>query len=374
VKNFITNKMTLMVGALLMSTTLLAAPASTRVGNGGVGVGINNKIYMLDLVEYGIQDQPYFGKKTPIGGIRETLTSIFADTNLTNIPLDNFEQKISDVMNVDYFMARTMLEAMKGLDWRLVDSSLIRLNDENTVLNPQNIEQVAIRVGLVVYIDKSLWSKLNDANKVVLLIHETLFAMANVDQYAKVKSQSAPDTRQHTGLFFTKAFVEKGYPAKYSNKSFIFFRGANASYEKTLFLKKSDQTFGDMELLALDDAAATATSVHPNVDGQGQPSFKWDDGTDRSMVRNNFCIRDDFKKVSFKFRLKYHTVVFGADKRTYQTSEGDQDRLSTADYSEPVRGSIITVTFKNTADCTARVQQIFEQEAAKAEKFFETRK
>jgi hypothetical protein len=224
-------KTVLFTCALLVGTLSWAAGSGTSIGNGGVGIMENGKLYMLDLFEYSVHDRPAFGTQPVVHWLPKKIEELFPGVNLSRNLQNLFAQKISDVMRKDYYFGLMMMVAVENLDWRLVNSGLVRLDDDHAVMNPNNLVQIAVRQKYVVFIDRDKWQILDDENKVALLIHEVLYAMTD--------NQNAIDARNVTGTFFTQQFLASGYRQHLLNsvKSLDLNRDPLA-YENALFSKE----------------------------------------------------------------------------------------------------------------------------------------
>lgn len=148
-------------------------------GSGGDGFRIGNKLYSLDLVEAGVQSQAYFDLLLPVDPfLLERLQIKFANTDIPTLPL---AQKLTEVYQMDPLLAYTLANAMEMHQWRFVDSALIDINDEqdsDLQLPKENLVQLASRKESRVSIDRSLWNELDEINKVALILHEALYAIA----------------------------------------------------------------------------------------------------------------------------------------------------------------------------------------------------
>jgi hypothetical protein len=286
-------------------------------------------------------------------------------------------------MRIDYNLGHRILLSMAWLDWRMVETSLLRLNDDQAVLNPKNLVQVAIRQKLVVFIDQNLWSQLDDSNKVALLIHEALYAMAA----PRAGMQNAPDTRAMTGLLFTRPFVDFGFKTSFTNSSFEF---GGQAYEQTLFKKGSQIRL-----------------AHVRVDPSGGGS-----GTDQSnSPRNNhlFARAVSLKNTEGRMTLGWHTqlavacdVYFKFPKlrgpirdifvydykaeepavQEYKLASGEYQSYLTFvsdgqynwSFTESFPRFVLPATYKNSADCEFKLTQALNQYIEILTKYYEFRK
>jgi hypothetical protein len=227
-------KTLLIISALFISQFSWAS--GTSIGNGGVGIMENNKLYMLDLFEQSVHDRPAFGNKPIVHWLPAKVDALFPKMQISASVKQLFTQKVSDVLRMDYYMGHAIVGGAEAMDWRLVNSSLVRLNDDGSPLDPSQFVQVAVRKGVVVFIDREKWNLLDDANKVALLIHEVL--------YAQSQQNSAVSARAVTGEYFTEQFLRSGYSRTTlaMNKNFELGKD-NLTYTNLIFKKDSVLTY-----------------------------------------------------------------------------------------------------------------------------------
>lgn len=196
-------------------------------GNGGDGLYLNGKLYSLDLVETGVEKNPVFD--TTLAPKEETLERLRKKLDPQLIPIQLVGLKLREIAQVDELFALSILKTIETYSWRLVDSSLIDIKDEESPLNykPSSLVQLAIRKNTSVLIDRNLYSKLDPANKATLIFHEALYAMVkpqylrdpktgdyyrdNFGHYTSIKAQSSARAREMTGYLFTRDLSSLGH-------------------------------------------------------------------------------------------------------------------------------------------------------------------
>lgn len=201
--------------------------AGTESGNGGDGILIKGKLYLLDLVEAGIEENPYFDSNVLVEayfkkGIDEALAA-------SSFPNQLIISKLSEVSKIDPIFARNILFAIQNFRWSLVSSELINIPDEDSVLPTKDMRQLAIRKDRSILIDRLLWNQLDTANKVALIFHEAIYAIQVPEADPAVKGtfrQSSSIARQLTSYLFTELLKKKGIKglnAAGMNRYYILF-------------------------------------------------------------------------------------------------------------------------------------------------------
>lgn len=185
-------------------------------GNGGDGLLINGKIYVLDLVEAGVEDAPYFDLSIPLDPV---IKSAVRELKLAGTPSDLLIRKLSEIKRAFAPMGVAMAQTLGLFDWRLVNSALMDIRDENSVLSRKNLMQLAIRRGNIIFIDRSLWAKLGEKQKVALLIHELVYAMMETKEACQgpcndlndfYSTQSSEQARKIVGFMFSPSLKSTG--------------------------------------------------------------------------------------------------------------------------------------------------------------------
>jgi hypothetical protein len=166
--------------ALLLTAGI--AQADSRVGNGGDGYRHEDgKVYLLDLLEAGVEKEPFFGE-LPVnpGFLARVKTSI------------------------------SFLEAMEMHSWSLVSYSLSDIPDEDTNLeiDPKKLVQVAIRRNSGVKISRDAWKDMDQANRSALPFHEAAYALlplqCETGRHHRRCRQESVRAREIVGYLFSR--------------------------------------------------------------------------------------------------------------------------------------------------------------------------
>jgi len=171
------NQMLLLV---LVGLSTLNAQAG-REGHGGDALMKGDKLYLLDLLEAGVEDAPYFNDKIQaepyyLESIQKTFRSQSAAFQ------NRLAQKLTEISKVSELTAIALTEAIKVYSFRFVDSDLVDVADEDSSLSydPKSLVQLAIRRGMVILIARERWKQLSLDHQVGLITHEMVYAFAKL--------------------------------------------------------------------------------------------------------------------------------------------------------------------------------------------------
>lgn len=198
-----------------------------REGNGGDGLWINEKLYSLDLVEAGVEENPTFDESINLNEM--ILERLSKKLDPKQFPVTLLARKISELESIDKVFARVVLQTIEHYQWRIVNNSLVDVKDEDSLLDypEKDLVQLASRSMESIVIARALWKELDEKNKVGLVLHEVFYAlqkpgcylstyngMCEVDFltgiFKPLKVQSSFEARQLTGYLFTSDFNRLG--------------------------------------------------------------------------------------------------------------------------------------------------------------------
>lgn len=153
----------------------------TGVGNAGLGVARANRVYLLDLVEAKVETRAWLGHPGLVP-LRDRRMEALAQT--LNVPVALFERKILDMNDMRPMMGTYVREAVLNHTWRLSKGTLETTNDAITTYREWTSEngllQLAIRFRETIRVNEAAWLKMDEPNRVALLIHEGLSALKKV--------------------------------------------------------------------------------------------------------------------------------------------------------------------------------------------------
>lgn len=213
--------------AILLTNSLTVAFAGQE-GHGGDGLIINGKPYLLDLVEAGVEDKPLYNANIKINPlIMQSLTrSLPQFDSATN----KLAKKLSEIHAVSPRIAWALTYSFDFYDFRLVNPSLVNIPDEDSSIdyNPKDLVQLAIRKGPSILINRESWAKLDSHHQAALLLHEMVYALANIEQvdvfvgydsigkpiFVSGQGQLSAPARSLVGFFYSEGFVNDSYRSR----------------------------------------------------------------------------------------------------------------------------------------------------------------
>jgi hypothetical protein len=193
--------------ALLLTAGI--AQADSRVGNGGDGYRHEDgKVYLLDLLEAGVEKEPFFGE-LPVnpGFLARVKTSI---SFLEALEAELVAKKLTEISAMSPVLARSLLKAMEMHSWSLVSYSLSDIPDEDTNLeiDPKKLVQVAIRRNSGVKISRDAWKDMDQANRSALPFHEAAYALlplqCETGRHHRRCRQESVRAREIVGYLFSR--------------------------------------------------------------------------------------------------------------------------------------------------------------------------
>ncbi len=184
--------------SIVLLSALVSHPAfaNKEAGNGGDAILIGNNLYLLDMVEAGVEENPQIDLSAqPSVELQKRVDHAFPQ----GFPTDLIAKKLVEIKRVNPMMALVLVKTMELYQWKLVNSALLDIADEHTNLKipRKNIFQLAIRKSASILVDRSLWAKLDKGNQTALVFHEILYAL---------------DKPRNTGLD-----VAPGFPSQYQS-------------------------------------------------------------------------------------------------------------------------------------------------------------
>ncbi|MGZ3775940.1 MAG: hypothetical protein ACXVCN_19655 [Bdellovibrio sp.] len=357
---------------LLINISAFAGPRI--VGNGGVGIVIDNKVYMLDLYERGVHQNAYYNDTiTSRSWVEDKLRRAFQLTNLSDVPLKKAAKKISEVLAQNYFAGSMVVKAIEALDWRLIDSELVTLEDTESPI-AGNLVQIAVRQKNIVFINKNLWDKMDADNKLALIIHEAFYFWSQTDtlytnEGRRYEKQSAPETRSITGLLFSPRFAFEG------------FRSKTFSFESNGLFEINDGYYSDfwqspdVWLSTIVFYSEYAESTYHNT-RKGIPYNKMNypkvgltlDETINKTCETfvNYVYKNKSPKKSIKLGIRGGERVLDSTTATYSTESQEEQMYFESIYISHV--SLIeeqVLVGKNMENCKSEVANAYEKMFAK---------
>jgi hypothetical protein len=210
------NIKTLLLAAIL--THSAAIYAGDRRGNGGDGLLINGSPVVLDLVEAGVDDKPFFDSSVKINPLLLGLIK----KNLPKFPEvhNRLALKLTEIERISSPFAWAIAESYRFFNLKIVNAALVDVKDEDSVVDydQSKLVQLAIRRANNILINGSWWPKLSIDQKVALLVHESIYSFQKTENvktligitpdgkaaYETKKGQISVPARAITGFLFTE--------------------------------------------------------------------------------------------------------------------------------------------------------------------------
>ncbi|MBX3041986.1 MAG: hypothetical protein KF789_14865 [Bdellovibrionaceae bacterium] len=193
---------------LFFPLSLLAAPLfnSTLVGNGGEGILTDDsRLYTRDLFELSLHENPAFGSESD-PHLRAKL-QIWNPLALSRQQQSLLLRKLTDIKKAFPPLAFGLVSVLQHYQWSYTDMPLVLLEDESRLQIPtEKRVSIANRYLSSILIQRAEFEKLDDANKVALILHEAIYALVLPQKVApslEIEIQSAAFTRQVTALLFS---------------------------------------------------------------------------------------------------------------------------------------------------------------------------
>lgn len=187
----------------IFSLMTLSVFAADKGGNGGDGVMIDGQIHLLDLVEAGIEEEPFINRSIEVD---QDIKNLANSLKISGLPTNLFASKLMEIKKVHPAFALAIAQTMKLYNWRLVSSVFVDIQDEETILERKNLIQLAIRKEDGIFISRTRWSQLSEVNKIALIFHEIVYAMILTDSIFYESPQMSFKARKIVGSMFSPEF------------------------------------------------------------------------------------------------------------------------------------------------------------------------
>ncbi len=151
--------MFLAMGVAVFPSSSLAGGSDSGVGNGGVGIIVEDQLNLLDLVEA-------------------------QEVSLEDLGVSQeLQEKLSEIGQYNGGLRRAIERSLRhGLIFHFTDFRLLNTNDANSPVQFSDVQLAVQRDGFV-YIDHQAWNRLSTVPRVGLQIHEALVNLhADIDR------------------------------------------------------------------------------------------------------------------------------------------------------------------------------------------------
>lgn len=180
---------------------------------GGDGVLMGDKVYLLDFLESGIEEAPSLDAKWKENA---AYPKVFLRVSAALAMLKNTEVaegvalKLVEISQAHGVAAYLLLNILESFSWRLVNSSLLPIDDEDTGIEipDGSLVQLAARSGFLIQISRGWWDQLSPVHRVGLIFHEIVFAGTQPEWFKSpsgedYQKQLSAKARYLVGLWFS---------------------------------------------------------------------------------------------------------------------------------------------------------------------------
>lgn len=215
----------MLVAVLATLSPLSVTPARAEghgPGNGGNAVLVDGKLYLLDLVEAGVQKNPYIQNINDFRSCQDNECTVrkfnSSEGRFLARAYSYFREKKFDfettrlltekLLSLNTLVRDELLLAIVLYQWRLTDLPLEEVKGIKSPLDlsQTTVYQLAYRRDNAILINRALWEQLDPANRVALIIHEVVYAMLRpMPNGDGTFTQESWDARLITGDLFTEA-------------------------------------------------------------------------------------------------------------------------------------------------------------------------
>lgn len=212
---------------IFISMTAFAGPV--HIGNGGNAIKILDKLYLLDLAEQGIAENPVFKDTVQQPYYEYFRARTNSNSTIPSAILELFSHKLAEIAELDPVYAEALVTAFENVRWTFINYRLNDIPVDSIVAGPYY--QIASRTNDIILIDLFYWQQLNPANRVALLIHELNYILIYPQKNNETAEfeKSAFKSRLQTGYLFSQKFqlidsvsfskrIQLLFPSRYTTK------------------------------------------------------------------------------------------------------------------------------------------------------------
>lgn len=202
--------------AILALLACGSAHAGFFVGNGGEGIEIDGKLYMLDLYTVGAHAHPYVGTR-----IDPHLPALPPNLLPSDLPRDLLQRKLTDINAAAPGLGDYLVAVIESYHWLVLASGMqpVTPDPQDPIIGLPDSQRIplATRLQMNIYIDGSQWPRLDDNGKVALILHEAIYSLVKpVDDGSGNMRQPAYIVRAINGNFFTADYFTFNPSTNYS--------------------------------------------------------------------------------------------------------------------------------------------------------------
>lgn len=194
------------IAVLVSCAVVFSAQAGIRdVGNPGKGVYVGDRLVLLDLFEMGLSNPKIDEFQEPLAIY---LTKARSLSLLTTAEARLLAIKLTELRAVSPKLADSIAIALNLYIWRALASELVDIPEDSPVKLPGESIILANRMGAVIRVSQPTWERLDSVNRVALVMHEMMMALA--PHFLEDMTTSAFRVRQIVGYLFMPDFKARG--------------------------------------------------------------------------------------------------------------------------------------------------------------------
>lgn len=193
-----------LLSLVVLLGSALPSFASDVIGNGGAGLIVGNRLYLLDLVEAG-HTAPVISGQPAAPRILQRVTNAVRLDAATN---ELVARKLTELAAADPVFALVLIKVMESHTWFVTDQDLGPVGDERSPLHidPKKLVQMAVRRSPAIYLSQAALRRLDAANRAALVLHEVTYALVTPITDAGQTYQPSWFARQAVGEVFSRDF------------------------------------------------------------------------------------------------------------------------------------------------------------------------
>lgn len=314
------------------------------VGNGGTGVLINNKPFLLDLYEAGMTAPSFNEKLLPLKQFEQRALKL---AFLSKAEQRLLSLKLTELARISPLVANEMALGLEMFVWRLLDQNLVEIPERSPIdLTPLKVVQLANRFGSTIRISQKYWQQMDSGNRVALVMHELFYAYADLVPLGEdiYEQQSAP-VREIVGYIFSPELSLRGAAGFESftsipRRNSKILTSSTLEYTGPVFYALSIEFYGYVSLFTVSD-------------------------DDRWVFCNNLEVAvDSAKKGTTTGVLSYPTRLGTVKFEDYKSPTGMQKKLTLVEAQETYREiQVGTFSFNKStvAKCPSWVEETVRQ-------------
>lgn len=184
-----------------------------EVGNGGHGVVIGGKVYLVDLVQAGLEHSvgafyiEHKKKNNFEGLLRHGVLTNGRDSGDSSLfPYRSVGERLYGIYQGQPVLAMALLETIRMYQWNFIDRELNKIPLRGTVasFDEGTVMLVANRSGRSIYVSAPAFKRMDDLNRAALVIHEALYALIRPTRIEGKLTQNTARVREVTSHLFSR--------------------------------------------------------------------------------------------------------------------------------------------------------------------------